>query len=186
MMARPRNKNLNERTILRGRQSLPAHTDFYFRSDGLKMVGKEDDVQECVDCHIIFPFTAFASRGMRRDGACYHQTRCRQCSTKTELEARIVRKNAPPPPNLCNCCHKESVPLLSLRNKHKKVKLQADHVHGTTTFRGWICRKCNTGMGNLGDDLEGILQAAVYLEKDENKIIETLHKVFNEMFARTK
>jgi len=41
-------------------------------------------------------------------------------------------------------------------------------------------------MGNLGDDLEGMLQAAVYLENDKNKIIETLNKVFNEMFARTK
>ena len=41
-------------------------------------------------------------------------------------------------------------------------------------------------MGALGDNLEGVLQAAIYLEKDESKIIETLHKVFNEMFARTR
>jgi hypothetical protein len=40
-------------------------------------------------------------------------------------------------------------------------------------------------MGKLGDDLPGVLQAAVYLENDKNKIIETLDKVFNEMFART-
>jgi hypothetical protein len=40
-------------------------------------------------------------------------------------------------------------------------------------------------MGKLGDDLSGVLQAAVYLENDKNKIIETLDKVYNEMFART-
>ena len=40
-------------------------------------------------------------------------------------------------------------------------------------------------MGKLGDNLEGVLQAAIYLENDENKIIETLHKVFKKMFTRT-
>ena len=41
-------------------------------------------------------------------------------------------------------------------------------------------------MGVLGDNLEGILQAAIYLENDKDKIIETLDKVYNEMFARTQ
>jgi hypothetical protein len=40
-------------------------------------------------------------------------------------------------------------------------------------------------MGKLGDNLEGVLQAAIYLENDKNKIIETLHKIYDEMFART-
>jgi hypothetical protein len=39
-------------------------------------------------------------------------------------------------------------------------------------------------MGKLGDNLEGVLQAAIYLENDKNKIIETLHKIYDEMFAR--
>ena len=64
-------------------------------------------------------------------------------------------------------------------------KLQLDHLHGTAIFRGWLCRNCNTAMGNLGDTLEGMLQAAIYLENDKDKIIETLHKVYDEMFART-
>jgi hypothetical protein len=40
-------------------------------------------------------------------------------------------------------------------------------------------------MGKLGDDLPGMLQAAIYLENDVEKIKETLDKVYNEMFART-
>ena len=40
-------------------------------------------------------------------------------------------------------------------------------------------------MGSLGDNLEGMLQAAIYLEKDKSKIIEKLHKVYDEIFART-
>jgi len=41
-------------------------------------------------------------------------------------------------------------------------------------------------MGSLGDTLEGVLQGAIYLENDTNKIKETLDKVYNEMFARTQ
>ena len=63
---------------------------------------------------------------------------------------------------------------------YQNVKLQVDHIHGSTTFRGWLCTDCNSGMGKLGDNLEGVLQAAIYLENDTDKIIGTLHKVFNE------
>ena len=68
---------------------------------------------------------------------------------------------------------------------HKKNPLQCDHAHGTTEFRGWICKSCNVGLGELGDNLQAVLQAAIYLESDTNKIIKTLHEVYNEMFART-
>jgi hypothetical protein len=37
-----------------------------------------------------------------------------------------------------------------------------------------VCRNCNTGIGVLGDTLEGVLQAAIYLEKDKSKIIKIL------------
>ena len=59
----------------------------------------------------------------------------------------------------------------------KNKKLEIDHIHGTTIFRGWVCSKCNTGMGSLGDTLKGVLQAAIYLENDKDKIIETLNKI---------
>jgi len=85
----------------------------------------------------------------------------------------VARQNAYPQPNRCECCGKEG-------------KFQIDHIHGSTTFRGWLCRSCNAGMGSLGDNLEGVLQSAIYLENDKDKIIETLHKVFNKMFARTR
>tara|TARA_Y100001951_G_scaffold8942_1_gene5630 strand:- start:77 stop:643 length:567 start_codon:yes stop_codon:yes gene_type:complete len=184
-MSRKRIENLNERALMKGRLKMKAHEDFYFRADGIKIAGKEDDVKECIDCHIIFPSTAFTTRSTRGDGAYYLQGRCRECSTKTELERRQVKKNAPPKPERCDCCHKKGVSFVSLRDKHKKVELQIDHIHGTSLFRGWICRKCNTGMGHLGDTLEGVLQAAIYMEPDIEKIIETLHKVYDEMFART-
>lgn len=38
-----------------------------------------------------------------------------------------------------------------------------DHDPETHTFRGWLCQNCNTGIGKLGDNLEGLLEAVRYL-----------------------
>lgn len=46
--------------------------------------------------------------------------------------------------------------------------LHLDHNHVTGKFRGWLCFGCNTGLGKLGDNIEGLRQALAYLEKAEN------------------
>ena len=45
---------------------------------------------------------------------------------------------------------------------------------------------CNSGLGELGDNLGGVLQGAIYLENDINKIKEKLQEIYNKMFARTQ
>jgi hypothetical protein len=166
------NLNLNFSPILKGRKKWKAREskDFYYKGK-IKFAGRETDMQECKECHEILPVTAYTKKGistMRSDGAHFLRKTCRQCRTVLNREMRAARKSAPPKPEHCDCCHK------------KEEKLQADHVHGSTAFRGWPCKDCNTGIGLFGDNLKGILQAAVYLENDKNKIIETLHEVFNE------
>ena len=156
--------NLNTVPLKLNKQHRKTYEDFHFRSDGLKIVGKECAVQECKSCHRILPITSFTTHTLRADGAWYLLKRCRECSTLRETERRTVLRNAPPKPAVCDKCHREEI-------------LQIDHIHGTLIFRGWLCRNCNTGMGNLGDNLKGLLQAAVYLEKDKSKIIKTLNGI---------
>ena len=151
-----------------GKYQYRAYTDFHVRSDGIKIVGKKEDVQECKECHRILPPGAFTTHGLRADGAYRNRKICRECCCKVYKEQKVVRKNAPSEPDRCDCCHKDK-------------KLQVDHIHGTFTFRGWVCRDCNCGTGALGDTLEGVLQSAIYLEHDTEKIIKTLHKVYNEI-----
>lgn len=54
----------------------------------------------------------------------------------------------------CKICNTES-------------KLYFDHDHATGQFRGWICRKCNMGLGLLGDTAASIERALEYLKNSE-------------------
>ena len=41
--------------------------------------------------------------------------------------------------------------------------LHLDHNHETGDFRGWLCKKCNTGIGMFGDSEDLLLDALHYL-----------------------
>jgi hypothetical protein len=44
-----------------------------------------------------------------------------------------------------------------------------DHDHNTEEFRGVLCRTCNTAIGMLGDNIQGLNRALMYLRKYKNK-----------------
>lgn len=58
-----------------------------------------------------------------------------------------------PEPTLCEACGNPP----GLRSMH------LDHSHKTGKFRGWLCGKCNTGFGKLGDTYEEVIRRAKYL-----------------------
>lgn len=59
-----------------------------------------------------------------------------------------------PAPQHCECCGAAAEPI------------HLDHDHVSDKFRGWLCTKCNVGIGMLGDKLEGVLNAVKYLERN--------------------
>ena len=46
-------------------------------------------------------------------------------------------------------------------------KLHLDHDHDDGKFRGWICNKCNLGLGLLGDSIPCVNRVMEYLLKAE-------------------
>ena len=83
---------------------------------------------------------------------------CKSCRKEYQRGKNIAAKKATPKPlepSPCECCGTITEPN----------KLHLDHDHGTYEFRGWVCRKCNVGLGALGDNIEGLEQAIKYLKR---------------------
>lgn len=61
----------------------------------------------------------------------------------------------------CACCKK---PLEDFCSGQGKKTICVDHDHNTGVVRGLLCGLCNTGIGALGDNIEGLKKALKYLE----------------------
>ena len=82
-------------------------------------------------------------------------SRCKDCiSEDKKVRYHLQKKYAHTKPKVCNCCGKP----------HKK-SLVLDHDHNTKLFRGWLCDDCNVGIGRLGDNISGLMNAIKYLQK---------------------
>ncbi len=57
---------------------------------------------------------------------------------------------------VCAICNQECV---------SGRRLAVDHNHDTGEVRGLLCCMCNRGLGNLGDNLDRLRAAVLYLEK---------------------
>ena len=47
----------------------------------------------------------------------------------------------------------------------RQTDLHVDHDHRTEAVRGLLCVRCNTGIGQLGDNVRGLKAALEYLQK---------------------
>lgn len=82
----------------------------------------------------------------RRAHANYSAERGRAARSKRVGQLRETQQG------LCACC------------KREPEKLVMDHIHGTDHIRGLLCHSCNTGIGKLGDNIEGLERALAYLK----------------------
>ena len=59
-------------------------------------------------------------------------------------------------------------PLFYNGGKHR-VAAHLDHCHQTDEFRGWLCARCNHGLGHFMDNPEFLRAAAAYIERHRAK-----------------
>jgi hypothetical protein len=103
----------------------------------------------CKVCNETKPLEQFHRNGT------WHRPECMDCNLKHQRNYYKLRKKqtTPPPGTPCECC--------GLTNQ----TLCWDHCHDSLEHRGWLCANCNTAIGKLGDDIEGVLKALDYLAK---------------------
>jgi hypothetical protein len=125
--------------------------------------GLETETKLCTMCMQVLPTHMFGKEGSKG----YLRYECKPCAKKQGKLVAKIKKSAPPvkPDHKCPICKRTAEQLTSYGKKKKSVWV-ADHNHETEQFRGWLCHKCNLGLGNLGDDPERCKRAMEYLNEN--------------------
>jgi hypothetical protein len=115
----------------------------------------------CGICKQTLPTSNFGRDG----GANYLRYECKSCAKKQSALVRKLKKENLPPEtdHRCPIClrNEQEMQGHSLRKKG----WCADHDHVSGKFRGWICHKCNLGLGNFSDDIIRLERALLYLNQ---------------------
>ena len=115
---------------------------------GLVTLDINKQTKTCIYCKEQKELSEFPKHKQNKDGI---DNRCKCCIKKQAKIRNKIRKTAPPKSEICECCGQEG----------KKIVL--DHDHETNKFRGYLCHRCNRGLGCFWDDLSRLVRAVGYL-----------------------
>jgi hypothetical protein len=117
-------------------------------------VSSNEHQKTCRLCGVEKPVSQFPMRSGR-----WPDTRCSDCKNKYFTELKILKMNTTvrKMTSACECCGRKPTDNTSLSFDHHYDS------NGDAYFRGWLCKQCNSGIGYLGDNLEGIRNAERYL-----------------------
>lgn len=114
-------------------------------------------MKTCSDCGIEQPLSNFYTSGLLVSGKPRIKPYCKGCSLARNrlvigASKEIVDKLIDAQNNRCAICEKKL-----------GKRFCVDHDHATGKVRGILCYRCNTGIGLLGDNADGIKKALEYL-----------------------
>ena len=125
---------------------------------------KEDNVHKCRKCLQTLPLTHF---NINTHNANNRDHRCKKCLSVYSAGLVKVRKtvllSGKNYSKHCECCGRTET----------ERRIVLDHCHETLRFRGWLCHACNAAIGQLGDDIDGVRKALLYLYRSEEDVDET-------------
>ena len=141
----------------------------------------DSDTKECLTCKKLLPLDLFCLEQYKpRVVYARFCANCREArkakgrkraSIKYEFKARLKKYSITEDQyihqvkaqgNLCAIC---GLPE-QIKGRGGCVKpLAIDHCHETGKFRGLLCQKCNTGIGQLNDNIDILASAISYLQQ---------------------
>jgi len=119
--------------------------------------GLKTEHKRCNSCKRFLPSYEFSTGS----GSKYLRHDCKTCEKIHNDTIKRLKKTAPAVPknHCCPVCGRNEEALIR-ETSTKQGIWNFDHDHKTKTFRGWLCQKCNLGLGNMNDDIK-ILEAAI-------------------------
>ena len=131
-------------------------------SSSMEEIGQTpiDEVQ-CIKCDIwqdISNYTVMQSGEIKRT--------CKSCKSGHQKVINKLRKQVKYPDDdyTCPICNR-TIQEVGKHGQKSLLTWVLDHCHDTETFRGWICKPCNTGIGQLQDNPDNAHRAFEYLVK---------------------
>ncbi len=126
--------------------------------DSTKETTKETKVCSCCKEELPLSISYFQHNVNNKGVVDRYKHICKKCQKNQGRIVRRLRLTAPSVPECCDLCGIHF-------SKVKPKDIHLDHCHATETFRGWLCKSCNVGLGMLGDNTEGLQRAMDYLER---------------------
>ena len=140
----------------------------------------KEDSKFCIKCKLTKPLGCFSIRGgaIRKDGTSSLKNSCIECNKYSRKVRYHLDKITPRPADdyQCPVCLKTLDMIKEELNDPTNSTLHnatlywnLDHDHETGMFRGWLCSRCNSGLGWLGDSVSNLKRGLKYLQDDLDK-----------------
>jgi hypothetical protein len=126
----------------------------------------------CIKCDIRQPLSNFHQMSYKNTENAEVKRTCKSCSAGHKKVIAALRKRHIYPQSKdyeCPICERKMDEI----NKYNQKLLGTwvlDHCHVTNTFRGYICKRCNDGLGGFRDRVTTIDSAAKYMRRHEEKL----------------
>ena len=115
----------------------------------------------CNKCKCDLPISEFRLQEFNKLKEKSPFCKCRVCEGLDAKERKEGKKRAYPCPDHCELCGDEF-------EKNRAFGYKApvfDHFHESGKFRGWLCKSCNIGLGQLQDSKDILKKAITFLER---------------------